>query len=258
MIAESRSPRIPPYFGATYSPDGTTLVALATGNAIDVLDARTLQPVGGQPVPFTPPESPIRYAKMTPDGRRAVVVLSAFDHDDTRISAIDLDQRQVLYTTSVDIPHAANNALSPDGHTVALVSKNTGKIELVDADNGQASPPINSPDNATTVSFAPDGATLVTADDGGGVHLWTTATRQLIGTVEPLGPDTPATASFIGPGRVLIAYLDGDVFEWDTNPNAWEAQACAVAGRNLTQAEWATLFPNRPYQATCPQYPPGT
>ena len=87
MIAESRSPRIPPYFGATYSPDGTKLVALATGNAIDVLDARTLQPVGGQPVPFTPPEltHPLRQddARRAPS-RRGPVGLRSRRHENRR------------------------------------------------------------------------------------------------------------------------------------------------------------------------------
>jgi hypothetical protein len=36
---------------------------------------------------------------------------------------------------------------------------------------------------------------------------------------------------------VLLAYDTGEIFEWDPRPDAWEAYACKVAGRNLTQAE---------------------
>jgi hypothetical protein len=246
VIAESRSPRIPPFFGATYSPDGTKLVALATGNAIDVLDARSLQPVGGQPVAFTPPEVPIRYAYMTPDGHRAMVVLSAIDHDDTRVAAIDLDRRQVLYATGVDIPHAGKNA-SPDGHTVALVSKNTGKVGASTRHRPEA--PINSPDTPPLSRSRPT-VPLVTADRRRRPpldHRPRSSARQ----ARPPRRRRPHSSV----GRVLIAYRQR-TFQWDTNPNAWESTP-APPGRNLTQAEWATLFPNRPYQATCPQYAPG-
>jgi len=76
--------------------------------------------------------------------------------------------------------------------------------------------------------------------------------------VEPLGPNRYAQAWFAGPDPVLIAYGSGELYEWNTNPQAWEQYACSVAGRNLTTAEWAGLFPDRSYRATCPAYPAGT
>ncbi len=36
------------------------------------------------------------------------------------------------------------------------------------------------------------------------------------------------------------------------SPAAWEQQACAVAGRNFTQAEWNRYLPDRPYSKVCP------
>jgi hypothetical protein len=65
-------------------------------------------------------------------------------------------------------------------------------------------------------------------------------------------------ARFVDPGRVVITYSTGQIFEWDPGPASWEAHACRVAGRNLTEAEWAELFPDRAYRSTCPQYPAGT
>ena len=35
-------------------------------------------------------------------------------------------------------------------------------------------------------------------------------------------------------------------------PSAWLEEACAVAGRDLTRAEWDRYLPDRPYERTCP------
>ena len=56
---------------------------------------------------------------------------------------------------------------------------------------------------------------------------------------------------------MLIVDDTGEVFEWDPRPDAWEAYACKVAGRNLTKAEWAELFPDQAYRVTCPEFPAG-
>jgi hypothetical protein len=44
----------------------------------------------------------------------------------------------------------------------------------------------------------------------------------------------------------------------DTRTNKWVDRACATAGRNLSVEEWEQFFPNKPYEATCPQWPAGT
>jgi hypothetical protein len=49
----------------------------------------------------------------------------------------------------------------------------------------------------------------------------------------------------------------GDIIEWDPRPDAWQAYACKVADRNLTQAEWDELFSGEAYRVTCPRIPTG-
>ena len=39
------------------------------------------------------------------------------------------------------------------------------------------------------------------------------------------------------------------------DPMVWRQQACALAGRNLTRAEWARYLPGEPPRPTCPQFP---
>ncbi len=64
-------------------------------------------------------------------------------------------------------------------------------------------------------------------------------------------------ATFLSDDRVMLVYATGEILEWDPRPDAWEAYACEVAGRNLTRPEWDALFPGQAYRITCPQYPTG-
>ena len=35
------------------------------------------------------------------------------------------------------------------------------------------------------------------------------------------------------------------------DPDRWLDRACAIAGRDLTEAEWTSHLPDRPYRRTC-------
>ena len=89
------------------------------------------------------------------------------------------------------------------------------------------------------------------------MKLWETSASRLLDTAWPLGPNHRIRASFLAPDRVMIVDDTGVILEWDPRPDAWEAHACRVAGRNLTQAEWAELFPDQEYRVTCPEFPAG-
>ena len=44
---------------------------------------------------------------------------------------------------------------------------------------------------------------------------------------------------------------DGRIYHWDTSTQRILAQACTMAGRDLTPTEWAQSFGDRPYRKTC-------
>jgi hypothetical protein len=50
---------------------------------------------------------------------------------------------------------------------------------------------------------------------------------------------------------VFVVSETGSGWVWDVDPSHWETRACQMAGRSLTQQEWETFLPDRPYQATC-------
>ena len=50
----------------------------------------------------------------------------------------------------------------------------------------------------------------------------------------------------------VLVTSTGQAFAYQASLNAWERQACLVAGRNFTQAEWDQYVPGRPYSKVCP------
>ena len=67
------------------------------------------------------------------------------------------------------------------------------------------------------------------------------------------GANLNASVGFDPDGNsVLVAYDDGSVIEFATDPDVWIEHACQVAGRNLTETEWRDAFGDRPYHETCP------
>jgi WD40 repeat protein/DNA-binding SARP family transcriptional activator len=248
--------------GQYYTPDGARVVSMEgdsplSSSSLRVLDANTLEPVDGASLTIAPGP---RNVVVTPDGQQAVLFTAkSLETPGSKVVVVDLGSRRVARSLQVDgINTPRASALAADGRTTVLGGSD-GNVEVVNATSGAMTPAFKAHDGPLeSLSFAPDGATFVSAGWDGAVRLWDTGTQQLLGAVQPLGANRVVTAKFIGPTTVLIADTTGQLFEWDTRPDDWEAHACAVAGRNFTKAEWAELFPGQSYRSTCPQYPPGT
>jgi len=109
---------------------------------------------------------------------------------------------------------------------------------------------MTNPDNSPFLSlaFSPDGSTLASGTFGS-VMLWDASTQQLIGN--PLEWGNPVTSlSFTPDGRALASADGEQVVLWDLDARSWIERACAIANRNLTEAEW-TAFMEEPYRPTC-------
>ena len=107
-------------------------------------------------------------------------------------------------------------------------------------------------------AFAPDGSqfALVQAER---IRLWDGRTGEYQASL-PLPSRTGAFSIAYRPrqhrpGHRLHRRQDLD----RGHPHEqWVDRACAIAGRNLSIAEWEQFFPDRPYERTCPQWPPAT
>ena len=54
------------------------------------------------------------------------------------------------------------------------------------------------------------------------------------------------------PADELVILSDQEwVMNYPMDPSVWLREACAVAGRDLTRAEWDRYLPGREYRPTC-------
>jgi len=131
-----------------------------------------------------------------------------------------------------------------------------GTVELWDAATGKALAGPLPADSApiTSVSFDPTGRRFATAGEGDGtIRVWFTEGLQQEGTRLGSDPGATSAVAFEPGGKVLLAVDDhGGAFSWPASLAAWQQQACSLAGRNLTRAEWAQLVAGPRYTTVCP------
>ena len=143
-------------------------------------------------------------------------------------------------------------ALSPDGRLVAVIGSG-GEVGLMDARTGDhvRPPELGHDDRGGSVSWAPDSSAYVTTALGGTVALWDGQTGELLGSVQ-LPERRSASAQFAADGTTVVigTYTDA-LYEWDTTTEHAIDFACALVGRDFTEAEWRRWFGERPYQPTC-------
>ncbi len=54
---------------------------------------------------------------------------------------------------------------------------------------------------------------------------------------------------------MAVAEFGGPILRWDSRLEHALEFACRIAGRDFTEAEWATHFGDRPFRTTCPPGP---
>jgi WD40 repeat protein len=169
-------------------------------------------------------------------------------------------------------------AFSPDGKTLASAGCpilkdfqfcKQGEIRLWDvATYQQIGQSLSGYKKAViSITFSPDGKTLVSGDEDGAVILWDVDTRQPIGRLisEPNGRAQVLNLAFEPDGKTLVSVicqnLSGSICErgeirlWDVNFESWVNRACNIANRNFTVEEWRRYIGEEPYRKTCPNLP---
>jgi WD40 repeat protein/class 3 adenylate cyclase len=179
---------------------------------------------------------------------------------------LDPGTRSVVDAIQPPTNFVSGVAYSPDGSTIASVDFN-GFLRLTNATTGQLVRPAFaiSQVGLNSVGWSPDGRTVVTSDWNGAVRLTDVTTGREIGPpFQVAEPDAPFKGQSYGftqwwltqftPDGQNIAVSDdtGRAWIFPVSLGAWETQACQVANRNFTSAEWAQFLPDLPYQQVCP------
>jgi WD40 repeat protein len=240
----------------TFSLDGAVLFSTSHDATIRRWDVATGQPIGE---PLTGHTGQILGLALSPDG----TTLATPGSDGTARLWDSMTGEPIGEPFTGHPRGAAAIDFSPDG-TILAVGSHGGIILLWDVETHQLiGEPLDAGGLRTwDLEFSPDGQVLAAVCEDGMLRLWDVATGLPIGP--PLNSQYATTfgVAFSPDGSFLVTSGKGDgqagtVRFWDMNPTAWKERACTIAGRNLTQAEWARYLPDVEYEVTCEQWPAG-
>ncbi|MEV4009050.1 PQQ-binding-like beta-propeller repeat protein [Nonomuraea angiospora] len=166
-------------YAVAFSRDGGSLLS-ASGSAMNddrgavrVWDVKSQRSLGAL---LEYPRS-IDMMELSRDGRTVAAVST-----DNTLYAWDLTtRRQIAKFTDDSVDSAADLAISPDGRTVVTAGKRIRVWDLVRHREIKPGPARVSDNQMTKVAFTPDGTRLLSAEDGGTVRWWDTATYHQIG-----------------------------------------------------------------------------
>jgi DNA-binding SARP family transcriptional activator/WD40 repeat protein len=143
---------------------------------------------------------------------------------------------------------AADGALAV-GHT-------DGTITLHDPDDLSEIGTLPGARSLVDVSYDAAGDFLLAQTIDGTISLYDVERRERVGDPIVIANVGKADLRPDGLELAVAQHTPARVTLWTLDPAALSDAACAVAGRNLTRAEWDTYIGDlAPYHATCPQYP---
>ncbi|TCC47610.1 hypothetical protein E0H75_22865 [Kribbella capetownensis] len=198
--------------------------------------------------------SSVAFTASSPDGTTTVRFEEGV-RGATMSWAIVRSSTGVVIRTGTLPTLATSAAYSPDGRLIAGLG--TDGVFTIDTASGalKSAPPRDRKAAGVSIRFSADGTRLVSGAADGTVTVWNARTLDDLLTVATSteADPIPATARFARGGEVIsIPSHDGKVYQWNITSAHTLAQACTMAGRNLTSDEWKQTFPDRPYQQTCP------
>jgi WD40 repeat protein len=217
-----------------------------TGELLHVLQVTGFQP---DPEAFS---GAVAKALPSPDGSTLAVVTYEIGGSQ-KLAAIDAGSGNVLWDGVEPDRFNSVVAWSPDARLIATGGWQSGKLNLWDAATGRR---VVEPANASagfvlSIDFAWHGSLIVTGASDGTVRLFDTDTLEQVGANIPADDNAWAPADVLPGDEMLVLSNTGHAWRWDLNPVRWARQACTVANRNLTRAEWRAFLPGWTYAPSC-------
>ena len=269
---ETGKPVVPPMTGHTsivytveFSLRGDILVSASDDGTLRLWDVATGKPAGPNQGILDQQNGIIFDVAFSPDGSRLAFGTASAE---PIMRLLDWQQASATAQLSAEWPivGGVNGVTFDPTGDILVVGAGLPQYALtlwdVKTQQRIGGPMIGHKYNPWRLAFSPDGELLASGGLDSALRLWDVATGEPIGPSLTVNPQYMVGAimglAFSDDGRTLYtASTDGTLRTWSVAPDAWREEVCAIAGRNLTQAEWARYMLDVPYEKTCPQWPAG-
>jgi len=239
-----------------FAPDGSVVTANDDGRVAS-WDPRTgelvheLRVTPFQPDPDTFPGAVAR-AVPSPDGSSLAVVTYERGGGQA-LEVIDPETGEVRWDGAEADRWSTVVAWSPDSRFIATGGMQSGELDMWNAETGRrtAEPATANAGWVQSIDFAWNGSLVVTGGTDGTVRLFETETLKQVGSNIPADDNVSALADVLPDDEMLVLSFTGHAWRWDLDPARWARQACDVANRTLTRAEWRAFLPGRDYAPSC-------
>jgi WD40 repeat protein len=173
----------------------------------------------------------------------------------------DLESRRLRQQYALHTDTVWALAFSPDGKLLASGSTDR-TIRVTDLSVGAESARTLARHESWVyaLAFDPSGAILASGSRDDTVLLWDVASGEPLGAALVANTGDVFSLAFSPDGETLGAGGNGPetLVLWDVGLASWQARACRIANRNLTQAEWEQFVGlDVAYRCTCPEFSPG-
>jgi WD40 repeat protein len=239
-------------FGSPFTPslsrDGRLMGTIGTGGVVVLRTLRDGRP-SGRPRGYFPTNG--FAVSLSPDGRTIAVATGPGGPAGVQIVDVKTLRPRTRLLGSETVVAAVR--FTPDGRFLAAGSID-GWVRLWSTATWRpASPRLAARiGEVMFVAVSPDGTTLAAAGSTGSIQLFDVRSQQPIGTPLTAVRNRPVEPLFTRDGAYLFGLTDaGLAYRWDVRPSSWARQACAIAARRLTRAEWQDVLPGRDYAPAC-------
>ena len=195
----------------------------------------------------------VELMEWSPDG--TVLAVGVVNHPGS-VALYDQDLEELRWIDLGEGQDVFDLAFSPDGRYLAA-GRGGGVLSVLDTETWR---PVHEAARVhaglvTDVEWLPDSNTVVTASRDETVSLYDVERDLVRSRAFPASEDPGDGYTFLLPSptdEVVVLNEGGPGHRYPLDAAHWLAQACRVAGRNLTQAEWDRYLPDRPYRPVCP------